>query len=145
LTLACGNRRWRFAVDLGTGTGLLAIAAARLGCRRNLAVDLNFLAAKTAHRNARLNHLESQVFVWCGSAYDVLDQSVDLVIANIHYDVMKNLIIRPEFLQKKWFILSGLLRSEAAKVEGELSRQPVTIMKKWVRNGIWYTFLGRVD
>ena len=140
----CNTEYVASSLDLGTGTGLLAIAAARLGCRRNLAVDLNFLAAKTADRNVTLNHLEDHVFVWCGSAFDYLDLSADLLIANIHYDVMKHLIIRPAFLQKKWFILSGLLRSEAATVEASLSRQPVVIMEKWVQNGIWHTFLGRV-
>jgi ribosomal protein L11 methyltransferase len=49
-----------FAIDLGTGTGILALAASLLGCRSILAVDFNFLAANTALRNVRLNSLESR-------------------------------------------------------------------------------------
>jgi len=144
IQLLCDTENVSSSLDLGTGTGLLAIASARLNCRRNLAVDLNFLAAKTARRNVMLNKLENKVTVVCGSAYDFLDQPADLLIANIHYDVMKDLVVRPGFFDKKWFVLSGLLRSETANVEDELSRQPVGIMKKWVQNGIWHTFLGQV-
>ncbi len=140
----CNTESIDSCLDLGTGTGLLVIAAACCGCRRNLAVDLNFLAAKTAHGNVRLNNLEDRISVVCGSAYDFLDQPADLLIANIHYDVMQDLVARPAFFDKKWFILSGLLRSEAVKVEAALSRQPVSIIKKWVQNGIWHTFLGRI-
>ncbi|MDA8403992.1 MAG: 50S ribosomal protein L11 methyltransferase [Desulfobacteraceae bacterium] len=131
-------------LDLGTGTGLLAIAAARLGSLRNIAVDNNFLAARTARKNAGLNNLEDRVSIVCGSAEDFLEPAADLLIANIHYDVMKRLIVRPGFLSKKWFVLSGLLRTEAGLIESALSRLPVTLMEKWVRDGVWHTLLGRI-
>jgi len=133
------------SLDLGTGTGLLAIAAARLGSRHNIAVDNNFLAARTARKNAVLNNLEDHVSIVCGSAEDFLEPAADLLIANIHYDVMKDLIERPGFLNKKWFILSGLLRTEAGLIESRLSQLPVTLMEKWVRDGVWHTLFGRVN
>ena len=66
----------------------------------------------------------------------------DLVIANIHYDVMKDLIRSPSFLEKRWFILSGLLRSEAEAVEAALAGLPVEILEKRTRDHIWSTYLG---
>lgn len=131
-------------LDLGTGTGLLAIAAARLGSSRTIAVDNNFLAARTAGKNAGLNNLEDRVSIVCGSAQDFLEPAADLVIANIHYDVMRRLVVHPGFLTKKWFILSGLLRTEAGLIESELARLPVALMETWVRDGVWHTLLGRV-
>jgi len=90
--LACidalfGNHDVQSSLDLGTGTGVLAIAAAKLGSRCNLAVDNNFLAAKTARNNVEINHLENQVYVACGKAENSIDCKADLIIANIHYDV----------------------------------------------------------
>ena len=131
-------------LDLGTGTGLLALAASRLGCKNILAVDFNFLAARTALRNVRLNQLQDQIIIVQGRAEDFIDSASDLVIANIHYDVMKHLIASPGFFNNKWFVLSGLLRSQATDLLYELSQNRVRILKKWERDGIWHTFLGKI-
>jgi ribosomal protein L11 methyltransferase len=132
-------------LDLGTGTGLLALATARLGCKINLAVDLNLLAAKTAAKNVRLNDLEGRVTVVRGYAEDFIVFPADLLIANIHYDVIKKLIRAESFASKKRFILSGLLRSEAKQVRIELERLPAKILKSWTHEGIWHTFYGKFD
>lgn len=132
------------SLDLGCGTGVLAVALARLGSRCNLAVDNNFLAARTAWNNARLNGLEGRVRVVCGSALDYAEAAADLLIANIHYAVMTDLIERPGILRKKFVILSGLLRSEAKDIETRLAQKGVTFMEKWVQDGVWHTFLGRI-
>jgi len=145
IKILCDNEKVESSLDLGTGTGLLAIAAARLGCPQNVAVDNNFLAAKTAQKNVALNQLNDHVRVVCGLAEDLMNWNADLLIANIHYDVMRKLIIRPGFLQKKWFILSGLLRTETGHIEMQLSQQPVTIIEKWVKDGVWHTLFGRVE
>lgn len=129
-------------LDLGTGTGLLALAAARCGCRRCLAVDLNALAATTAGINARLNHWEDRILIVRGRAEDFIDTPADLLIANIHYDIMRQLIRSPGFLRKKWFILSGLMQSEAISVRAFLFALPVKILWEWSGDGIWHTFLG---
>jgi ribosomal protein L11 methyltransferase len=55
---------------------------------------------------------------------------------------MKHLIISRGFYNNKWFILSGLLRSQARDLLFELHQSRVRIVKKWERDGIWHTFLG---
>ena len=131
------------AIDIGTGTGILALAASLLGCRKTLAVDFNLLAAKTALRNVRINRLENRILITQGRAKDFVDSPSELVIANIHYDVMKHLIASRSFYNKKWFILSGLLRSQARDVSFSLSQNRINIIKTWERDGIWHTFLGK--
>jgi len=59
--------------------------------------------------------------------------------------VMKHLITSRGFYNKKWFILSGLLRSQARDLLYELSQSRVRIVNKWERDGIWHTFLGTTD
>ena len=130
------------ALDLGTGTGLLALAAVRLGCSQVVAVDMNGLAAKTAQANVRLNQMQDYVMVTQGDALDLVRCPADLVIANIHYDVMRHLILNKGFLAKKQFILSGLMRSEAKHIVDTLQRYPVKILKPWTQNGIWHTIYG---
>ncbi len=143
--LACRSHSPNSALDLGTGTGILALATARLGCQLNLAVDLNLLAAATAERNVRLNCHEQQVAVVQGYAEDFIDCPADLLMANVHYEVMQKLIRSQGFRTKKCFILSGLMRSEAKQVKIELERLPAKILKSWTHEGIWHTFYGELS
>jgi ribosomal protein L11 methyltransferase len=139
---AFSNHTVNSVLDLGTGSGILALAAARLGCPLNLAVDLNLLAAATAARNIRYNRLEKQVAVVQGCAEDFIDFPVDLLVANVHYEVMQKLIRSEGFRAQKCFILSGLFRSEAKQVKIELERLSAKILKNWTHEGIWHTFYG---
>jgi len=137
------NASIQTAIDLGAGTGLLSLAAAKLGCKKILSVDANGLAAKTALNNVYLNELEKQICIIQGAADDWIDRPAELLTANIHYDVMKRLIISDGFSKKKWFVLSGLLRSEAKDVETTLSRYSLKMLKLWKNDEIWHTFCGK--
>jgi ribosomal protein L11 methyltransferase len=129
-------------LDLGCGTGILALAAIRLGCQRATAVDYNLLACKTALNNVHLNSLTDNILVINGRAERFTSKATDLLVANIHYNVMKKLIGTEGFLRQKWFILSGLLHSEEKKVSDYLSTLPVVIVKRWNEDNIWHTMLG---
>ena len=143
LESAAGSMQISSVLDLGTGTGLLALAAARLGSERVLGVDLNLLAAKTARRNVRLNRLEDRVVIAQGRAEDMIAFPADLLITNIHFDVMQYLINTKGFLAKSRFILSGLMRGEAKHIANTLQRYPVKILKQWTQDDIWHTIYGK--
>jgi ribosomal protein L11 methyltransferase len=143
LELAFLNEKIESAVDLGTGTGILAIAAAYLGAKKILAADINYLAVNTARKNFLLNRMQDRILPVQGLAQDFIELPADLLIANIHYDIMKILIRSDGFLNKKCFVLSGLLKSEAKEIGFQLSKLPVKIMQKWECNGIWHTFFGK--
>ena len=145
LEIAAGSKAFNTVLDLGTGTGLLALAAARLGSNGVVAADLNLLAARTAARNVRLNHLQKRVITVQARAEDLIAYPADLVIANIHYDVMRRLVNNRRFFAKKRFILSGLLRSEAKNIADILARNRANIIKQWTHEGIWYTFYGEIE
>ncbi len=145
LELAAGAHKLDTVLDLGTGTGLLALAAAKLGSSGIVAVDLNLLAAQTAAHNVRLNGLQNRIVTVQSRAEDMIACPADLLISNIHYNVMRQLVEDKGFLAKKRFILSGLLRSEARAIAGILARQAVTITKQWTYEGIWHTIYGRTS
>jgi ribosomal protein L11 methyltransferase len=142
IDIACAGRRVRTMLDLGSGTGILAIAAAKLGCEKIIAIDYNYLATRTAGINVSLNNLDDHILVVNGRAEEHTSVATDLLVANIHYDVMKDLVRTEGFLKQKWFILSGLLRSEAEKIMEFLGTQPVLILKRWNQDDIWHTILG---
>jgi ribosomal protein L11 methyltransferase len=142
IEIACSGGKVRTMIDLGTGTGILALAAARLGCTGCLAIDYNHLAAVTARANVRLNGLEDNILVVNGRAEELLARPSDLLVANIHYAVMKDIVRSEGFLKQKWFVLSGLLNSEAEQIREYLRSRPVILLKHWHQNGVWNTFLG---
>jgi len=138
------KKRFSTVTDIGTGTGILAIGAGLLGAEKVLAIDINALAVKTALNNVRLNGLEGIVEVKEGVAENFIEHQNDLLIANIHYDIILQLIKMGVFVKEKSFILSGLMRSQAKNLKLELSKYPIEIIYEWNNNGIWHTILGRV-
>ncbi|SLM32329.1 PrmA3 [Desulfamplus magnetovallimortis] len=136
------NEQIDSVLDIGTGTGLLAIGAAVLGCRKVMALDFNLLAVKTARHNIIINSLEEKILAFQGKGEDFISLPADLVIANIHYDVMKNLVESPDFLNHKWFILSGLLNSEAIKIEQRLREKGIYVIESIAPDQVWNTILG---
>lgn len=142
ITLAIQREPLSSAVDLGTGTGILALAAWKQGMRPIVAVDVNRLAIRTAAANFRLNGSHNDILPLHARAEDCMNLDVDLLIANIHFSVMKTLLESPGFVRKRQFVLSGLLRSEVRYIEDMLSRLPVTVLNEWQRDGIWHTLWG---
>ena len=114
-----------------------------MGCSKVLACDFNFLAVQTCLKNIRYNGFENQVLAFQARGEEIMDLACDLLVANIHYAVMKDMIEHPALLKKKWFILSGLLNSEARQVLVALKQKPVHVIERRCPDGIWNTILGR--
>ncbi len=76
------------ALDLGCGTGILALAAARLGAASVIAVDLEEAAAVSCQENVVNNQYEACVTTICGELSSIEVQSFDLILANIYADIL---------------------------------------------------------
>jgi ribosomal protein L11 methyltransferase len=100
------------ALDLGCGTGVLALAAARLGAERVLAVDHSHLAADAARRNAAANGLDSKVDIVRGLAQDYAAHPAELLMANIPMFVLRDLVGLGAFDARPRVVVSGLLHEE---------------------------------
>ncbi|MCK5164032.1 MAG: 50S ribosomal protein L11 methyltransferase [Desulfobacula sp.] len=137
------KHRIQSVLDIGTGTGLLSLGAAALGCKQVMACDFNHLAIQTTLNNIRLNGFEDTILAFQAKGEEIMSIPCDLLVANIHYDVMQHMIESPFLLEKKWFILSGLLNSEAKKVLASLSKKNVHIIERRCPDGIWNTILGK--
>lgn len=130
-------------VDIGTGTGLLSLGAAAMGCQKVLACDFNYLAVKTTLNNIRLNGFEDRILAFQARGEQMMSIPCDLLVANIHYDVMRHMIESPYLPDKKWFILSGLLKTEARNVLDSLALKNVHVMERHCPDGVWNTILCR--
>jgi ribosomal protein L11 methyltransferase len=75
-------------LDMGTGTGVLAIAAENLGAKRILAIDIESWSAENAELNANMNGCQS-IEVKCGDIDLLGDEQFGLIIANINKNILK--------------------------------------------------------
>lgn len=97
-------------IDIGTGTGILAIAAAHMGAKPVLATDLDAVAVRVAAENVKINGFEGVIDVRCGDLLDVVQESGDVVIANIISDVIVMLAepVKARIVDGGLFICSGI-------------------------------------
>ena len=129
IEIACAGGKVERMLDLGTGTGLLALAGACLGCGQVLAVDNNMLAAATASQNIRINNLQKQILAINGLAQTYADLPADLLVANIGYPVLKELLTKDNVRHHRWLVLSGLQTGEAESILRILEKLDVVVLK----------------
>jgi ribosomal protein L11 methyltransferase len=137
-------------VDLGTGSGILALAAQILGARRILAIDNDPIAIRTAKQNARLNKIRGVQFRagdvrnWKPAHKGRLRQGfgaqVDIITANLFSELL--IEISPKFKAARWLILSGFLRDQERDVRRALTRKKIDIVEVH-RRGKWVAVLAR--
>lgn len=79
-------------IDVGTGTGILAMSAVRLGAKDALALDYDAVAVRVAHENICLNGLEERIEVRQNDLLQGVTEQADLITANIIADVIIRLL-----------------------------------------------------
>jgi ribosomal protein L11 methyltransferase len=145
-------------IDVGTGSGILAIGACRLGAKSVLALDLDPIAVSSATENIKLNDLSEQVEVKLSDLLGVLKQGnegvsggstvvtlpVDLVVANILAEIIL-LFIDDVFAALKpggIYIASGVYENKEDDVEAGLLASGFDIIEKR-RDEKWIAFVAR--
>ena len=108
--------------DIGCGSGILAIAAAKLGAKDVIAVDLDEVAVKVAAENVAHNHVQDSVKVLHGNLIDVVSDKADIVVANIIADIIKILARDVHSCMKEdaVFISSGIIHAKVNEVKESL-------------------------
>ncbi len=74
-------------LDMGCGTGILAILAAKLGAADVTAIDYDMLCYKSTFENTALNHVKG-VHIICGSKEEIPDEEFDIILANINRNIL---------------------------------------------------------
>lgn len=131
--------------DIGCGSGILAIAAAKLGAKDVTAVDLDLAAIETSNENVILNHVESQVKVLHGNLMDVVDGKADIVVANIIADIICLLseTIHQFLHQDSVFIASGIINTKIPQVLAALEANGLEVIEV-VEKGEWAAIVSKL-
>ncbi|MBR2326107.1 MAG: 50S ribosomal protein L11 methyltransferase [Alistipes sp.] len=77
-------------LDMGSGTGVLAIVAAKLGAKRVLAVEIDDMAEESVRENIALNGVAECVESVCGDVRAIEGQKFDTILANINRNILLN-------------------------------------------------------
>ena len=113
-------------LDVGTGSGILAIAAARLGATSILAIDTDQIAVKTAIANAAQNDVAGRITIRQGTLATVREHAWDLVVVNILATVIISLLQEGDLLNYLApggrLILSGIIDEQAPAVQSALTQ-----------------------
>jgi len=137
------TRRWNpgwSLVDLGTGSGILALAAKCFGAGRVMGIDNNPAAISMAKSNARLNKIRGATFQLGDVHKWNPAQKTGVITANLYSDLLIEIL--PKLRGGGWLILSGILRSQQHELVHALQRNHLDIINM-KRRGKWMAFLAR--
>ncbi len=130
--------------DVGTGSGILAIASEKLGASSILAIDIDSQSIKTAKENIKINGCKNRITVVNNDLLYSTDEKFDLIIANILPDVIIDLIPQAyEKLNENGLVLvSGIILEKRELIMENLRKnnfEPVLDLDK----GEWTGILGK--
>lgn len=116
-----GMRPGARLLDVGCGSGILALAGVLFGCAGAFGIDVDRLAVWVARVNARLNHLSKQATFAAGSL-DVLTDRFDVVVANILLEPILAMLepLHTAIIPGGVVVLSGILTIEVPQLRGGL-------------------------
>ena len=132
-------------LDVGCGSGILSIAALKLGAKHATAIDIDEVAVKVAAENMAVNHIPSSDYTLYDG--DLISNAFlkvkagtghDIVVANILADVIIPLtgVVKPHLKKGGLYITSGIIDTKEAEVREALLENgfeilDVTYMKEW--------------
>lgn len=131
--------------DIGTGSGILAIGASKLGAKSVIGVDLDIVAVDSAKENVGYNELNN-VEILHGNLMDVVDGTADIIVANIIAEII--LVLIPDVKKKLHgggvFISSGIIREKEEMVRNGLAESGFSV-KEVRHEGEWVCIIAEVE
>lgn len=126
-------------IDVGTGSGVLAIGAALLEAASVRALDLDEIAVKAAGLNVKLNKVQDHVHVFHGNLLEAIDDPADVVVANILAEIIMSFTddayqaVKPGGI----YITSGIIAQKKNDVKQALEAsgfviEDIMMMEDWV-------------
>lgn len=117
--------------DVGAGSGILSIAAVKLGAREVVAVDVDERATVVARENSQRNDVAARIHVICGEGLSAVKGKYDLIVSNISTKVILSMIpdFRSYLNDDGRLILSGILEREASEVRKGLENSELMLLE----------------
>ena len=132
-------------LDIGSGSGILSIAAVLLGAKDVVGVDIDPVAVKVAKETAVHNDVSDKAKYILGNLDEEITDTYDIVVANIVADAIIALSDSAKRRMNKngYFLCSGIIDIRADEVEAALINRGYKIVEKIVNNN-WVAFLATV-
>ena len=132
--------------DIGCGSGILAIAALKLGAKRALAVDIDDKCIDASHENADLNNLEDKMDIKKGNLLDVVKGRADLIVSNIIAEIIVDEIknLKNHMDKGGIFITSGIIKERRQMVIDALKENGFEIIDELEKNN-WVAIVGSLN
>lgn len=123
--------------DVGCGSGILGIIAAKLGAGRVLAIDLDPMCVKVTKENAIINQVDDEIQVEQGNLLHMVEEKADVIVANIIAEVIVNIIpgLKNHLEKDGIFIASGIIESKSDIVKSALENNGYEIIQIEIMNG----------
>ena len=133
-----------FVYDVGTGSGILGILAAKLNARKVVAIDLDKVSVSAANYNVKLNDI-SNIEVIEGNLLDNMSERGNIVVANIIAEIICDLIPDVTKVMEKdgIFIISGIIECKVDLIKNNLDKYNMEIIDEIMENG-WCAFAVKI-
>ncbi|HIJ56262.1 MAG TPA: 50S ribosomal protein L11 methyltransferase [Deltaproteobacteria bacterium] len=134
-------------LDLGTGSGILMIAAARLGAKRLVGIDKDPVAAEIAEKNMKRNDIPEEIYqVKTGNLTREIDERFDLIAANILTEVVLTLLdnLNEVVAENGTIILSGITESKRHMVHKKMAEKGILEVETRLRDS-WAAIVGIIQ
>lgn len=130
--------------DIGCGSGILSITAAKLGAKEVIAIDMDPVAVEVSEKNIQENGVDSLVKVKQGNLTDTLEGKATVIVANIIADVIMLLAkeLHPFIEKNGTFIASGIILEKVDAVNEVLEAEGFEVVKV-NRLGEWAAIVSR--
>ena len=117
--------------DIGAGSGILSIAAAKLGAARVAAIEYDAMATETARHNVTANGVGDVVEVSQGNLLDGVTGQADVIVANLIADLILKMApaIPAHLAPSGCFLGSGIIKDRLPDVTDALARQGLTVTR----------------
>ncbi|MDN3955429.1 50S ribosomal protein L11 methyltransferase [Sporolactobacillus laevolacticus] len=132
-------------LDVGTGTGVLSIAAAKLGASKVLAVDLDHVAVQSAQLNIKLNKVQDIVEIRQNNLSDNIEGSYDVVVANLLAELVIRLSeggVADLIGSNGLLIASGIIKPKKDQVVTALARIGLSVIDE-MESGDWIALVAK--
>jgi ribosomal protein L11 methyltransferase len=135
-------KEWK-VLDVGCGTGILGITAAKMGAQDVICVDVDKKAIEIASENATINNVKSSLRILNKNAA-AIDKPRNLIIANLTSKLL--LALRHHLVElllpEGYLIISGIIEQDVQNIEEQFSADPLTL-HKMITEKEWVCFVFR--
>ncbi|MDY3902552.1 50S ribosomal protein L11 methyltransferase [Peptoniphilus sp.] len=132
--------------DIGCGSGILAIAALKLGAKKALAIDIDEKCIQVSYENAKLNDVADKMEIKKGNLLDIVKGRADLIVSNIIAEIIVDEIknLKNHMDNGGIFITSGIIKERRQMVIDALKDNGFEIVDEIEKND-WVAIVGKLN